>query len=117
MSDPATLIALLLGGSGILGAIAAYRKLTPERESIIVTAAQGAVVIQTTIIDELQEHVAGLEKRMDDRDAELEAVSRDRDRYRQERDEARREVGTLRQRVSVLEGRVEELEASNGPKD
>lgn len=103
------IIAALIGAGGIWGGIAAFRKVQPEKESIIVTAAQGVVVMQAGVLEDLREELTRALGRIDELEDEL---HRETDRLRTERDGLRSENTKLRERVRTLEARVEQLEAS-----
>lgn len=71
-------ITAIVGSGGILGAVVAFFKLRPEKDSIVVTTAQGALLMQTGISAELRkdnerlkERVHELEQRVADRDATI----------------------------------------------
>lgn len=88
-----TALAALIVGVGGGGGIAALIKLRPERGRIVIDAAQGAVVVQATVIDDLQEELGRVK-------AELAAERRAR---RTERAEYQRELAALRARVDAVE--------------
>lgn len=86
------LVALIVGlGGG--GGLAALIKLRPERGRIVIDAAQGAVVVQATVIDDLQDELARVK-------AELAA---EREARQAERAEYQRELTDLRSRVARVE--------------
>jgi len=85
-------IVAVLGSGGLLGGIYALLKLRPEAGQIVVTAAQGALIVQTGVIDSLR-------------------IENDRLRQRVSSLEALREENEgLRQRVSSLESQIHELQ-------
>jgi predicted nuclease with TOPRIM domain len=119
MPEWAILLATAVGAGGIVGAIAQLRKSKPEATRIVVDAAEGAVVVQTGVIDSLRAEldrawrladklraelaeVGDLRDRVAEMSDQLGRVERERDRYRQERDD-------LRGRVELLETEVETL--------
>lgn len=61
----------LIGSGGLLGGIYALLKLRPEAGQIAVIAAQGAVVVQQNVIDQLQDENKRLQSRLDAVEAEL----------------------------------------------
>jgi uncharacterized protein YhaN len=58
------LITTVLSG-GLVYALVAWRKGGAERESIIVTAAQGLVLVQTGVIDSLEERLERQRQQLD----------------------------------------------------
>lgn len=54
--DLTQILIVVLGGSGI-SAVAALLRFKPDRDAVIVSAAQGALVVQSGVIDALQEEV------------------------------------------------------------
>lgn len=75
----------ILGSGGLIGAVIALLKLRPEAGQIMVTTAQGVVIVQTGVIDSLR--------------SELKRVS-------DELDELRTENANLRLRIRQLEGKA-----------
>lgn len=75
------LIIAVIGSGGLIGGIAAFLKLRPEKDSIVVNAAQGALLVQTGIVEQLRLELErahtriaaceGLEARVDELEAEL----------------------------------------------
>lgn len=115
------LTALLTAFGGMLGAVVALLKLRPEREAIIVKAAEGAVIVQSGVIDELQEQLADCRREIADLRGQeaaqiaelrrqLHEVYDQRDTARAERDELRAERDELKRRVGELETAVARLE-------
>lgn len=126
----------LIGGGGIAGAIVALLKVRPEAGQIVVTAAQGAVVVQSGVIDDLNEELGrqvtrckNLEERLTralDRIEDLETVERriqelerklaevqqELDTTLAERDKLAREKQELEFRVRELETKVAELKSA-----
>lgn len=102
-------VLLVLLGGGLLAAIASFRKAPAEKQAIIITAAQGAVVVQSGVIEDLREELDRAHSQIATLTEELHAeVSR----LRSERDALRAENTKLRQRIRTLEARVEQLEAN-----
>lgn len=64
------LITLIFSG-GFLGGIYALLKLRPEAGQIVVTAAQGALVVSTGVIETLKEELVRLEAKIDLLEKEL----------------------------------------------
>jgi len=80
--DITSLVITVIGSGGLLGGIYALLKFRPEAGQLTVIAAQGALVVQTGVIETLRAEIA---------------------RLRQELDELSKENDTLRARVRVLE--------------
>lgn len=114
--DVTSVVVVLLGGGFITGLVALL-KFKPEKDAIVVSAAQGAVVVQSGVIDALQEELdrarADLSALREDFDAmrrelnstrtELNDVRAERDGLRQELEEVKRENTALKARVQTLE--------------
>ncbi len=91
MADTSTIIVsviTLLGGSGFLAGVVALIKLRPEAGQITVTAAQGAVIVQSGVIKDLRDEL----KRIND-----------------ELIEEKKENADLRKRLSAFEQKLHEL--------
>lgn len=98
LTDSAPLVLAVLGGGGLIGAVVALLKLKPEAGQITVVAAQGALVVQTGVIEQLREENERLRARLDAIETELaKSGNLALDNYR------------LRQRVTELEREVKEL--------
>lgn len=122
------LLVAIIGTGGFVGGIVSFVKLKPERESIVVTAAQGAVIVQSSVIEDLanelrrtQEQFAVLESdlrgevtRMTD---ELQRVTEERDHLLQENKELVARVDELEAQAAGLAAQVAKLEANGGPTD
>jgi len=109
------LLAVLLGG-GFLSGIYMLLKLRPEAGQITVTAAQGAVIVQTGVIDTLKAELDRAQHRLQALEAEQTKIQTLEERINvleAERDKLREENITLRHRVRHLE---EELEMLKGAK-
>lgn len=74
------LLVVVMGG-GFLTGVVALLKFKPEKDAVVVSAAQGAVVVQSGVIDALQEELA---------------------RARSERDEARKNCEAAEVKVTYL---------------
>lgn len=96
--DLLPLIVSLIGAGGLVGAVIALIKLRPEAGQIVVTAAQGALIVQTGVIDSLKEYTARQQQRIDALEGEN---------------------TNLRERLQILERDLRELrdEFRNGRKD
>lgn len=99
------LMGLVLGGGGI-GAFVALRKLPPERDQIIVTAAKEVVVIQRETLDDMRLQVSAMEVRLNLQTTVAAQALAECHRERDELREAR--MGDLR-RLTELERLVDEL--------
>lgn len=84
--DIVTVLGYLLGSGGLLGSVYLLIKLRPEARQITVVAAQGALIVQTGVIDALREEINRLNDKID-------ALEVDNDR--------------LRARMRLLEGTIE----------
>lgn len=60
--DTLNVLAIVIGGGGIIGGIVAAFKLKPETQRIIVSAAEGAVIVQTKVITSLENQVERLQQ-------------------------------------------------------
>jgi hypothetical protein len=60
--DTLQIIIGLIGGGGLLSGIYAILKLRPEAGQIVVTAAQGALVVQAGVIDDLNDEIKRLKQ-------------------------------------------------------
>lgn len=58
--SPTDLVVAVLGGGGILGGIVALFKLRPEVARVTVSAAEGAVIVQTGVIENLSGEITRL---------------------------------------------------------
>lgn len=91
----------ILGGSFVTGLVA-LRKVKPEKDAIVVSAAQGAVVVQSSVIDALQEE---LDRARDEGTVmrnDLQEARNENKRLRAERDAAQDTVSELRRELAVL---------------
>lgn len=102
-ADQIVLIVIaLIGGGGMVGGITALLKIRPEAGQISVSAAQGAVIVQTGVIENLQREMARLREQVealeaanaelradvDERDLRIEQLTAHVDRL-QKRDDLR----------------------------
>ncbi len=99
------LAVLLAAIAGVLGATAAVFKIWPERDSLVVVAAEGALEIQVKVNSRLEAEMNRLEARVGQLETQLSTVTSERDRLIDE-------ATTLRARVTHLESEVTRL--SNG---
>lgn len=133
-----TLVGLVLGGGGIAAGVVALIKVRPEAGQVVVTAAQGALVVQSGVIDELKEELVRVHGELNrERDKSnryyqrLETLERDVRRSEEIRDKldtlagkvyalsaelekVQRERDGLMERNIQLQERIEELEAEVG---
>lgn len=79
----------VLGSSGFLAGIYALLKLRPEAGQITVSAAQGAVIVQSGVIESLRQELGRLAEELED--------------MRKDLGLAREENAQLRGRIKVLE--------------
>lgn len=104
------LASILLASSGLLGAVVAWFKVKPERVSILVKAAEGAVIVQTTVLDELREELERVNSRADDLAVGMEQMREALQKVTTERDYLRAQNEDLHRTVEKLERRIGELE-------
>lgn len=78
------------------GTIVALFRVGPDRNKIVIEAAQGAVIVQTSVIDELQKERAEMR-------AELARVKTDLEQIRAREAELAAENAALRRRVAAIE--------------
>lgn len=95
-------VAFIFGG-GLVAAYVAYKKTPAETQTIFVDAAKGAVVVQSTVIDELGESVERL------RSSYANAVT-EAEQARQRADKAQEDIGRLRSERNLLRWRVDAQE-------
>lgn len=85
-------VALIVGVFGG-GTIAALIRMPADKGKIVIEAAQGAVIVQTSVIDDLQDELARVRA---DLAEERKARAADQARYE-------REIASLRERVARME--------------
>lgn len=64
--DIIIIVASIVGSSGVVAAIVALVKLRPEAGQILVTTAQSVVIVQTSVIDNLQKELARVSHEMEE---------------------------------------------------
>jgi hypothetical protein len=84
----AAVVVAVLGSGGLIGGIVALLRVRPESGRLIVEAAEGAVVVQSGVIDQLRREISGLRE---DLDEELERRTKCEERL----DKAEDEIGRL----------------------
>lgn len=104
LSDWLPVAITALGGGGIFGAIVAFVKVKPEAGQIVVKAAQGAVVVQSGVIDDLREQLEAQDKR-------IEILERDKQAALWRAAELKAENAKLVERVRTLEAEVLSLQS------
>lgn len=97
-------IIAVIGTGGLATAIVAFIKVRPEAGQIAVKAAEGAVVVQSSVIDDLREQLEAQGVR-------IEALERDKQSAMWEAAKLRAENDLLVQRVKHLEQEVASLNA------
>ena len=92
-SQYAAIIVALLGGTGIAGFFTTLLKWKPEATSVLVDAAEGAVIVQSGVIEDLnrqlvalRQQVTALQDEVHSLSDRLSAAVNERDRLRFERD-------------------------------
>lgn len=83
-----TAIVAVLGGGGIVSSLAVLVRMRPEANRIVVDAAEGAVVVQASVIKDLREEVANL-----------------RTELRKERLDCAQEIAALRRLITTIDER------------
>jgi hypothetical protein len=108
------LLIAFIGGGGLSGAIVALLKVRAESGQIVVSAAQGAVVVQSTVIDDLQEELdrqRGKYKEQADllQDAfnQIESLRDEVKKERAERQAVIAEKSALEEKVKTIEGKID----------
>ena len=96
----AVLIALL-GGGGLAGGITALLRARPETGRLIVEAAEGAVVVQSGVIDALRTELGSMRAELDTLREELDVTLADRDHFEREANDLRAQVEALRRRLAL----------------
>lgn len=72
-----TIVAVLVGSSGVFGGIYALLRLRPEAGQITVTASQGALIVQTGVIETLRQENERLHSRVNSLERENEDLRLD----------------------------------------
>jgi glycine/D-amino acid oxidase-like deaminating enzyme len=103
------LISLIVGG-GIVGSFVTWYKAKPEKNRLVVDAAEGAVIVQTGVIKSLQDELARVRK---ESEAEILRAQKETDELRQENKQIRQalEVETterekLKEALQIVEARL-----------
>lgn len=104
-SEIVTLLAVVIGGGGVAGAVVALLKVRPEAGQIAVSASQGALIVQSGVIDTLQEENGQLRQRLEDLESKVALMVDLRVKVTQLKAENTR----LRSRVTDLERRLQKL--------
>lgn len=101
-----TSVVVSLGGLGaLIGAIVALLKIRPEAGQIAVSAAQGAVIVQTHVIDNLRTEQVRLQEIVEGLEERIISASSERNQLRTENEQLHLEVQRLELRVAELEAR------------
>lgn len=113
MSETAilTIVTVLLGG-GFGGAVYALLKVGPERRNLMVDSAQGAVIVQDSVLARLESENRRFVARLDAAEAELAKMDSLLARMRtleSENGSLRAENSQLRERVAHLESQLAAL--------
>lgn len=116
----AAVATLVFGGGGIY----ALLKVRPEAGQISVTAAQGAVIVQTGVIDSLKEENERLVLRIEVLERQMAAMEEYRSKVKElesllefasiREEGLKRENASLKKRVKALEGDVDDIKNGNG---
>lgn len=92
----------LIGSGGLVGGIVAFMKLRPEKDAMVVSAANVALTMQTGIVQTLREELERATARLEECEAEL---SQGRSRRR----ELHRQLGDALGRAALLERELAQL--------
>ena len=119
---PDGVIQALIGataGGGLAGTYLAIRKTPVQTGQISVSAAEGALVVQTGVIEHLNSMMKDLDNRLVlatarivDLEIELRTVKRERDHFEREAADLRNQVERLESHVAEIDKRKEDLGAS-----
>lgn len=105
---------IALGTGGLVTAVVAARKAGAEKQSIIVDAAQGAVIVQQGVIDSLQDQLDRAHQEIDALRAGFEDVERRLERCEETRRKVETEFRILEQQSEIdhlaREGKIERRE-------
>lgn len=104
-----TIAVSVIGTGGLFGGIYALLKLRPEAGQITVSAANGALIVQTGVIDSLREELARVR-------TENERLSGLYEKERTERQKEREENISLKQRITEVEHQIKLLQERNALK-
>lgn len=116
LANLAVLVTAIVGAGGLGGLIVALLKVRPEAGQIVVTAAQGAVIVQEKTLERLDHDMDDLRARMKDIEEELEKCEQGRDKDHRQIQRLIDQNHTLdRERRAALETVVElETEINGG---
>ena len=105
---------IALGTGGLVTAVVAARKAGAEKQSIIVDAAQGAVIVQQGVIQSLQEQLAFARQEIAEHRVKLDDMDERLERCEETRRRVEAEFKVLQQETEVdqlaREGRIERRE-------
>ena len=102
-------IIYLVGSGGLLAAIVTLLKLRPEAGQITVTAAQGAVIVQTGVIDNLNKELARVTKENEQLRVKFETEQKERQRLEEVLQDSTEAMEDLRKKLEELEGKLKTL--------
>ena len=105
-------ILAIIGTGGIGGAIVAFLKVRPEAGQIAVTASEGALVVQTGVIENLNKENKQLRERLENMESKVAMMMdlRERVEYLEDsRKKLKQDNERLRKRVASLEKQVRDL--------
>lgn len=97
------LIIALVSAGGIFGGIVALLRVRPESGKLVVEAAEGAVIVQSGVIESLREELGELSERLDTAREDLDAELERRERCETRLDELDAVIGDLRRRLERAE--------------
>ncbi|HEX6686429.1 MAG TPA: hypothetical protein VF062_26895 [Candidatus Limnocylindrales bacterium] len=101
------MVVALLGAGGIIGGIVALMKLRPESGAIVVTAAQGALVVQSSVLNELHKENERLRSRV----SALETLQPENQRLRDQLADMEQQLAEMKRQLAALRDEVHEDKA------
>jgi hypothetical protein len=104
----------LIGSGGGAAAVATLYKLRPEAGQILITAAQGALVVQTGVLTSLKTEVDRLDDELKEERVENAKLGLELKEVRKENVSLRLELEVLKQQIQVLSKRTTNIETHNG---
>jgi len=119
LNDIALLVAAALGGGGLAATVGVLIKGPKEAGRIAVTAAGGAVIVQTSVIDTLRKENAAVLERYNTQSARIDALESRMQDYAEtkarladleaDKKRLREELTRARKRITTLEKQLREL--------
>lgn len=110
--DLAPFFIVVIGSGGIIGGVATFIKARPEAGKIAVDAAEGAVIVQTSVITTLRQENDQLRARLENLESQvalMAGLAGRVDQLENERKTLHAERTRLRNRVTQLETKLRDL--------